>query len=171
MTVSKRTQGKISVDYGMPNYYKYYTTISENPVSNVKFNKIVTEFNAKIVDLLVNDGLEFAPATLGIVFCIRKSKRIPRIKDGKLINTNPVDWKTTKELWDSDEESKLKKIRIRFLNNHTSKYVFRIKALKAGKLYKNKRFYRFKACRSFQRNLAKRILDTNQDNFEAFELY
>ena len=171
MTISKRTKGKIPADFGIKDYFQYYKNVSSNPVSSVKFNKVISEFNQKIVNMLINDGLEFTPVTLGITFCIRKSKRVPRIKDSKLVNPNPIDWKTTNELWRQDSDALEKKIIIRFLNNHTSKYVFRIKAIKDGRLYKNKRFYRFKACRSFQRNLAKRILDPNQDNFEAFELY
>ena len=44
-----------------------------------------------------------------------------------------------------------REILIRYLNNHTSKYVFRIKLLKVGhQYYSNKIYYRFKACRAFQ---------------------
>lgn len=167
----KRTEGRIKVDYGLRDYYKYYSNNTENPVDTKKFNKVISEFNKRIVESIINDDLEFTPTTLQFTFCVRKSKRIPRIKDSKLINTTPIDWKTTNQLWESDAEAKEKKIIIRFLNNHTSKYVFRIKALKSGTAYSNKKLYRFKPCRSFQRELAKRILNPNQENFNCFKLY
>lgn len=169
--INKRGEGKITTDYGLKDYYKYYLKDNNNPVNNKQFHKVISEFNKKIVDMIINDNLEFTPTTLQLTFCIRKSKRIPRIENNKLINTNPIDWKSTNKLWEEDTEAKEKKIIIRYLNNHTSKYVFRIKLLKSGKPYNNRKMYRFKPCRGFQRNLAKRILDVNQDNFEAFELY
>lgn len=167
----KRTEGKILVDYGMKDYYKYYKNLSKNPVDNLKFNKIISQFNSKIVDLIINESLEFTPTTLQMTFCIRKYKKVIRINEGKLINNTPIDWKTTNLLWEKDEEAKTKKILIRYLNNHTSKYIFRIKALKHNIRYENKTIYKFKPCRSFQRLLAKRILDPTQENFEAYKLY
>ncbi|HEX8586048.1 MAG TPA: hypothetical protein VF680_16765 [Allosphingosinicella sp.] len=155
----------------MRDYFKYYKTNSKNPVSSQKFNKVISEFNKAIVDAIINDGLEYTPPKLQMTFCIRKYKKLIKIENGKLVNNNPIDWKTTKQLWDDDADAAERKILIKFLNNHTSKYIFRIKVLKTGYFYKNKKFYKFKACRSFQRRLAKRILDPNQDNFQAYDLY
>lgn len=170
MTI-KRTEGKIKSDFGMNDYYKHYCKDTINPVSKIIFNKIISTFNQKVVDLIIHEGLEFTPTMLQTTFCIRKTQRIPKIKDGKLINPSPIDWKTTNQLWQDDEEAKEKKILIKYLNNHTSKHVFRIKIIKSGYNYTNKKLYRFKASRSFQRLLSKRILDTNQENFNAFNLY
>lgn len=162
---------RIKKDYGMIDYYNYYCKNSTNPQSKLKFNKIISEFNKEVVDLIINEGLEFKPTKLQFTFCIRKSKRVPKIIEGKLVNNTPIDWKSTNELWESDSEAKDKKILLRYLNNHTSKYVFRIKILKLGINYKNKKYYKYKPARSFQRLLAKRILDNNLDNFDAYKMY
>ena len=169
--IIRRTEGKINVDYGLRDYYKYYNKNTKQAVDSKLFNKIISEFNKNIVELIIEKDLEFTPIMLQFTFCVRKIKKVPKIENGKLVNNNPIDWKTTKELWESDNETKEKKIIIKYSNNHTSKYVFRIKALKTGFTYKNKQLYRFKACRSFQRMLAKRILDPNKENFNAFKLY
>lgn len=172
--IFKRTEGKLKVDYGMKDYYKYYKdNLDEKykPVNSKKYNLIISEFNSKIVDLIINENLDFIIPKLNINLCIRKSKRIPRIKNGKLVNFNAIDWKTTNELWASDNDAKNKKIIIKFTNNHSFKFIFRIKALKVNLNYSNKSLYRFKACRSFQRLLSKRILDKNQDNFNAHNLF
>jgi len=168
---TKRTEGRIKSDFGMTDYYKYYKSKVKDPVDNHKFHKVISEFNSKIVDLIINEGLEFTPVGLHFNFCVRKTKRIARIKDNKLINTAPIDWKATKDLWENDSAAKDNKILLRFLNNHTSKHIFRIRATKVGQKYRNKKLYRFKACRSFQRLLAKRILDKNQDNFNSYDLW
>lgn len=169
--IIKRTEGKINTDFGMKDYYKFYKSNSKNPVDLKKFHKVVEEFNKGIVDLILNEDLEYKPVKLQMTFCVRKTLKVPRIKDGKLINTIPIDWKSTKQLWEDNTEAAEKKILLRFINNHTSKYVFRIKCLKYKTRYKNKKMFRFKACRSFQRLLAKRIMDPNKDNFNSYNLY
>jgi hypothetical protein len=168
---NKRTEGKIPTHYGMKDYFKYYKEHDGVVQDRLLFHKIVSELNQGIVDLIIHEGIDFTPATLQFTFCIRKSKKVPRIKDGKFINPSPIDWKTTNQLWLDDEEAREKKIIIKFLNNHTSKYVFRIKALKTGNTYINKKLYRFKAVRDFSRTLGQRILDPNQENFNAFKLF
>ena len=128
--IFKRTEGKLKVDYGMKDYYKYYKdNLDEKykPVDSKKYNLIISEFNSKIVDLIINENLDFIIPKLNINLCIRKSKRIPRIKNGKLVNFNAIDWKTTNELWASDDDAKNKKIIIKFTNNHSFKFIFRIK--------------------------------------------
>ena len=45
---------RIKKDYGMEDYYDYYFKNSKNPQSKSKFNKVISEFNEKIVDLIIN---------------------------------------------------------------------------------------------------------------------
>lgn len=162
----------IKVDFGMSDYYKYYSQHSEQPVDAKTFNKIVSDFNKEITNAMIYQNLEFKPRFVQLTLCIRKSKRVPRIDDnGKLINTMPIDYKSTKELWAKDPDAKDKKIVLRYLNNHTGKYVFRIKAIKTGFAYSNKKYYKFKAVRQFARELGKRILNTDLDKFDTYKLY
>ena len=162
---------RVKRDYGISDYYKYYLKNTDKKISKLTYNKIISDFNKEIIKLIISENLEYQPTKLGFTFCIRKTKKVPKIKDGKLINTSPIDWKSTKELWENNPEAKEKKLLLRFLNNHTFKYVFRIKGLKQGYIYKNKKKYKFKPARSFQRLLAKRILDPTLENFEAYKLY
>lgn len=162
---------RISRDYGITNFYKYYKKNSLNPVSAIKYNNIISDFNSTIVQMIIEEGLEYKIPKISNTICIRKYKNVPKIQDGKLINKGPIDWKSTKELWASDEEAKEKKIILKYLNNHTSKYIFRIKMLKHGRIYKNKSYYKFKPARSFQRLLAKRILNPNLETFNAYNLF
>ena len=169
--INIRGNGKLNTDFGIKDYYGYYKLTSKDSKPKSLFNKIVYEFNKKIVDSIINDGLEYTPVKTQFTFCIRKNKRTIKLVDNKVVNTHPIDWKTTTELWKNDKDAKEKKLIIRFLNNHTSKYVFRILMLKVKNTYLNKRFFRYKPSRSFQRDLAKRILDPNLENYEAYKQY
>lgn len=167
----KRTAGRTNTDYGIKDYYKFYKEKSKDPVDLKKFHRVISEFNKRIVDAIINDGLEYTPVASQLCFCIRKMTKKIEIINNKLVNKNPIDWKTTLDLWKENPEAKEKKLLIKHLNNHTSKYIFRIKIIKCGYSYSNKKYYRFRPCRGFQRALAKRIFDPNKDNFQAYDLY
>lgn len=170
--MTQQTNNKqLKADYGMSDFYKYYCANSDKPVSAKKYNEIISILNQGIIDLILNNNLEYSIPYLGMTLCVRKFKSIPKIENGKLINNTPIDWKATNELWDENPEAKERKILLRHLNSHSSKNVFRIKILKFGKLYKNKKYYKFKAARDFSRALAKRILDPKKDNYDTFNLY
>lgn len=171
MINKKRTEGKIPSHYGMKDYYKYYKANSEKPVDNKTYCKVIDIFNSELVKLIINEEVSYTPIMLQHIITIRKIKKVPLIKDGKLVNTLPINYKETRQLWDTNPEAKENKILIRYLNTHTSRHVFRIKALKRGNKYKNKVYYLFKPCRAFQRDLAKRILDEDQRSFDAYNLY
>ena len=169
--ISLRGEGRINTDFGIKDYYDYYKSKSKKPKSKTLFDRVVYDFNKRIVEAIINEGLEFTPVKTKFTFCIRKNKRGIKLVDNKVVNTHPIDWKTTTQLWETDEDARKKKLIIRFLNNHTSKYVFRILMLKGKGTYLNKKFFRYKPPRSFQRTLAKRILDPNLENYEAYRQY
>lgn len=170
--IYKRGKAKIKTGYGIADYYKHYKSTNNNPVSSQTYNKVISEIHKKIVDSIINDNFELYLKFLSYSLVVRKTKKVPKIKDGRLVNTMPINYKETLELWRMNPKAKEDKILIRHLNNHTSRYVFRIKLLKAGhKPFNNKVYYRFKACRDFQRGLAKRIMDNEKDAFDAYLLY
>lgn len=158
-------------DYGLPDYYRYYTKKYNSDIDRNTFNKIITEFNEELIQLIIEESLIFYVPHIGIEIMIKKDKRKPRIVNGKLINNVPPDWKATNELWEKDPEARTKKIVVRHNNSHTSGYVFRIYCKKANTKIKNRGLFKFKPNRKFQRTLSKRIKDPNKDNFDAFLLY
>lgn len=169
---TKRTEGKIPTDYGMKDYYKFFSnTYGKDIVSAAKFNKIISEVNLAIIEMMLNEGFEYKMPYINTTLMIKKDKRTSKIKDGKVVNNAPVDWPTTKKLWAMDEEAKEKKLIVRYLNNHTSGYVFRIYLKKFGCTLYNRSIFKFKAVRKFQRALSARIKDDNKDKFDTYLLY
>ncbi len=169
--MNKRTSGKIKSHFGMSDYYSYYKKHSDNPVSLSIYSNVISTFNTAVIDKILNDNFEYLVPIIGIRLGIRKDKREPKLKDGKLYINRPVDWKATNELWNEYPEARENKTRVRFLNTHTSGYVFRIHCSKFLSRLKNKHFYKFKPSRNFQRSLADRINDDSKDKFDSFLLH
>jgi len=161
---------KLNNGYGVIDYYKYYKANTDNPVSEKKYRKILDEFNKKIAELIIEEGIDFIMPSLNFEITIRKDKRKPKIVDGKVVNNTPVDPVATKRLWDNDEEAKEKRILVRYNNSHSSGYVFRIYCKKFRSSLKNKNLIKFRPTRQLKRNLAKAIKDPDR-KFDAFLLY
>jgi hypothetical protein len=169
---NKRTQGKIKAHYGIKDYFNFFK--SDNPdilITKKKYSDIISEFNKEIINLIIEDNLKYDIPFLGSSIVVKQDKRLPKIIDGKLYNTTPVDWAATNKLWSEDEESKERKLLVRYSNAHTSKNVFRIYFKKYNIPFMNKKLYLFKSARSFSRLLGDRINDEEKDKYNAYTLY
>ena len=160
----------LSKGYGVADYYKFYNNKYENSLNEKKYRKILDKFYVELEKLIIKEGVDFIMPFLNFEITIRKDKRKPRIKDGKLINNTPVNPVATKKLWDENAEAKEKRILVRYNNSHTSGYVFRIYCKKFRSSLKNKTLFKFRPIRSMKRNLAKIIFDPDIA-FDAFLLY
>lgn len=172
MIKKARTEGKIKTDYSIKDYFKYFKKNNEDlDISYKTYTSVINQFNKELINLIIEDNLEYTIPYIGSTLSIRKDKRVPKIVNGKLYNTTPVDWKATNELWDSDDEARDKKLLVRHLNYHTSKYVFRIYFKKYKLYFINKKLFSFKVSRNFQRSLSSRINDENKNKYESYLLF
>lgn len=158
-------------DFGIRDYYKFYKKDVNNPVSKQLYSDIITRFNTEIKNLIIEKNLIYQLPYLGFQIVLKKQKRVPRVKDGKLIHNIPVDWKRTNELWDKDEEAKEKKLLVRYDNYHTSNYIYRIYFKKFKSNIKNRSLFKFQPNRAFKRQLSARIKDPDKGNLNAYLLY
>lgn len=155
----------------MKDYYRYYKKNNEKPLDYTTYSDIISKYNKSVIDLMLNNSLEYRVPVLNFLFTIRKDERKPQIKNGKLHNNRPIDFKRTMDLWASDEEARNKKILLRFNNNHSSGYVYRIYCKKHESSIKNKKYYKFTPSREFKRGLASRINDEDKPKFDCYLLY
>lgn len=168
---TKSKENKIKNHFGIANYFKWYNDNHECKVSRQEFNEICGEFNLGIINLMLNENVSYTPPMVGFTFSIRKNERIPKIKNGKLVNKLPVNFKETLKLWSLDEEAKKNKILVRHTNTHSNRCVFSIRIIKTGNVYANKKYYLYKPSRMFQRSLAARIFDETKKSFDTNNLY
>ena len=161
---------KIKHHYGMPDYYNFYIKTYNKDIPPKKFNNIITDFNLKLQDLIIEENLIYLLPHLNLELLLKKDKRKPRIVDGKLINNLPIDWKKTNELWERDQEAKEKKLLVRINNSHTSGHVFRIYCKKFKSTLKNRGLYKWTTIRQFARKL-KTAINNPKKNIDAYLLY
>ena len=168
---------KIEVNVGMEDFYKFYclstfkekvgnkTTVHHSSKFNITrtlYGKIIEFFHCNITDEIMLENFEYKmPARLGTINIRKKKPKLRFDQNGKLINTMPVDWKATKDLWEEDPECKEQKKLVRHLNEHTNGYVPFWNYSVSTATFKNKSVYKFKPTRTIKRELSRILKDPN----------
>ena len=172
-----KQEEKIKVHVGMSDFYKHYclTTFKEKKggrtivhdnsmyaIDRATYGQIVEFFHSRITDEIMLDNFEFKmPARMGTLSIRKRKPKLRFDEEGKLINTMPIDWKATNELWEEDPESKEKKKLVRHMNEHTNGYVpFWYYNPRTG-TFRFKNAYKFNATRTVKRALSKVLKDDN----------
>jgi len=181
----KRTKGKYTTDIRVKEIYNYYSlfyfkeypTTKEGVVSKIPkihrkgkyyvsltlFSKILKDFYKGISEEILK-GYYFPLFSRMGNISIRKMKLTFKVDDtGELITNAPIDWKSTLDLWQEDEDAKNQKILVRHINTHSNGYIYRWFYDRGLANFRNKTKYAFIPSRENQRNLAKLIKDENNE--------
>ena len=151
---------KIRNSHTMKNIWRWYKKGKKNPVSERMFGAIIKSVNLTLLDKMLKGSDIRFPKGMGKLE-VRKYKTGAKFVDGSVKTNYPIDWDATLKLWHSDEESKNKKILVRA----EPKAVFKIIYSKRGATYKNKRFYKFTAARSFKKKIVSKAIYNELDAF------
>lgn len=137
-----KKKNKVRNSFGIYDCYKY---IRKNrwynigrPLKEHEFYSIIRNINNLLAKELANGNDIHFPHGMGVLE-LRKFPRGVKIIDGRLVNTYPVDWRSTLKLWHEDEEAKRDKSLIRFEN----KYIYKVVYNKYKANYENQCFYEF----------------------------
>lgn len=169
--MTTRNSKKIPVEFGMTDYYKFYTKNYPFKVSKKVYNNVISDLHKFIAEEVVDKADDFMlPHRMGYISIVKIKKGVKLLPNDVVINNSPPDWKATNDLWEKDPEAAEKKIIIRYKNMHTNGYVYSIKHTKYNATFKNKKVSSFKATRDFNRSLAKRINDYTKEKFNAHEI-
>lgn len=166
MTQQKRKH-KIRTDYGSQDYYRFYKKNNpETTLTGREYGEVLRDFNNFVRDNMSLRGQPYKmPQRMGVIE-LRKRKTEVRIgEDGEIINRLPVNWKETRKLWEDNPEAKEKKIKIKFVNEHTDGYTFKFCYFKISANYKNKTIYKIRFNRTLKRQLSKSIFNKTIDAF------
>lgn len=150
----------------MVNYYKHYKKNSKKPLDNNTYSKVLKEYLKEMNIAISQEGYSFKiPQRLGKIE-LRKNKREVKVdENGNIINHLSINWQATKKLWEENIEAKIKKIKIRYLNEHTNGYVFKIVYMKHSANFKNKSVYKMSLNREMRRSTEKPIINNKIDAF------
>lgn len=158
---------KIKVDYGVNNYYAEFKKNNKNTkITRSVYGLVIKELNSFQRDRLSQKGVEInIPSRLGKIELRKNKSEIKINEDGTVKNNLPVNWKETRKLWLENESAKEKKIKVRYTNEHTDGYSFKVFFYKRRATFKNKSIYGMRFNRTLKRDLSKSIFNGNIDAF------
>lgn len=141
--------------YNISKSYKTYKRDSNEPIELTNYLKIANGFMKHLYNVLVDKGEVRIPERLGVIKIIGRKTKI-RVEDGVIKGLVP-DWKSTKELWDRDPESKENKQLVYHFNELTDGIRYKFLWSRRRVLVSNKSLYDLKMTRANKRNLSKLI--------------
>lgn len=165
---------KDKVDYTTKDFYKYYKSISKNPVSYLIFSTILTQYFEYRIQLLIFNNIDINfPYRMGTLGIRKVGDCIYLTKDGKLKYL--VDWGSTNKLWSkiypNSTAEEIKKIKnkplIYYTNDHTNGKVYDFIWDKFTSNFKYKSYYKFSITRKWKRTLKNFIV--NSKNIKYYE--
>lgn len=161
----RRSPNRFKVDYVIKDAYKFFVRKSGKVTTYTTYRAVCTAVNEYIMQKVLMSGNSFnLPFCLGNLVIMKKKLTPYIMEDGKLrVEHLPVDWKTTKELWASNPETKAAKRLVRYLNEHTAGYKCHFYWDKRSSTVANQTAYRFKESRANNRLLAKVLKDPNRE--------
>lgn len=166
MEIEDKRNHKVKSDYGVNDYFKFFKKNYSSNIDRKTYGLVLKEFNSHVRDRLSKKGAGYViPKRLGKIE-LRKVKTEVKIDEkGNIINRLPTNWQETRKLWRENPSAKEKKIKIKFTNEHTDGYTFRIVYLRSKANYKNKSIYKMRFNRDMKRNLSKSIFQGRIDAF------
>ena len=158
---------KVKTDYGSGDYYNFFVRkYKASHISRAVFGAVVREFNEHVRDSLSRKGSEYIfPCKIGKIELRKIKTEVSIDSDGNIVNKLPTNWKETRKLWNENPKAKENKVKIKFTNEHTDGYTFRIVYLRSKANYKNKSVYKIKFNRIMKRDLSKSIFKGRIDAF------
>lgn len=163
LKIDKPRNHKVKGSYGVYDAYKYIRKnkwFGLEPFTENQFYTIIRSINKELADYLTSGGTIKLPYGMGKIMLIKVPAKV-KFKEGKLVNTKPIDWDKTLKLWYEDEECRNSKILVRT----DIKSKFKIIYDKSKARYKNKTLYSFLPNRDLKIKLKEKIQEGIVDAF------
>ncbi len=164
--IQETRKQRIKSDYGASSFFLFYNKKSKNPVPQSVYSKIIKEYNSFVRDQISCKGNSYnMPSNMGGIEIRKQKVEISFNDDGSIKNTLPVNWQETRKLWNDNPKAKEDKVKIRFVNDHSGGFTFKLWYIKGRANYKNKSIYRIRFNRQMKRQLSKSIFAHKIDAF------
>lgn len=158
---------RVKCDYGLNDYYKHFIKeTGATHISGSQFSEILKEFNSHVRDRISKKGAEFImPHRMGKIELRKFKPEVVVTDDGKIKNNLPPNWKETWELWKENPKAREQGVKIRYTNDHTGGYTFRVSYIRSKANYRHKSIFNCKFNRDLKRQLSKSIFEGRIDAF------
>jgi len=156
---------KVKTTYGITNYYRFYKQRG-GALEKSAFSRIMKSANKILIEELIENAEEYRlPENLGKI-AFRKRKNEAFMTSKGIRSNSAVNWKKTMELWENDPRAHEARIKIKYSNMHTSRYMFKIKVFE--RRFKNRQYFKMDIKRSAKRAFAQRIKTYNKPKIDAY---
>lgn len=143
-------------------YLEEYKDVVEKPVSYSTFNQVIQLFFVFLLSK-VFDGEEVTlPCRLGTLYIRGVKEKVRFDENGKVLGLS-VNWRKTKELWDSDPQAKAEKKRVFNTNEHSSGIRYKFVWGRNRVLTQYKSLYSLRLIRANKRELHRLIVEENKE--------
>jgi hypothetical protein len=165
--MSEQREHKFKNSYSCKDYWQYYCKNCKK-IPYKKYKEILDFIMEQYSFLISEKAMDIKfPYRLGQIR-IRKYFKSPKFEGGELVNNLPINYKATKELWESDPEAKENKQVIYLLNQHSDGYMYQIRYTVSdiANRYDKLRFLKYKPARIMSRQFSKNIREHKIDALE-----
>lgn len=143
-------------------YNEEYKDVVEKPVDYATFSQVIQLFFVFLFTKVFEGEEVTLPCRLGTLYIRGIKEKIRFDKDGNVVGLS-VNWRKTKELWDSNPEAKEKKTRVFNTNEHSSGIRYKFVWGRNRVLTQYKSLYSLRLVRSIKRELHRLIVEENKE--------
>lgn len=152
----RKRKHKHKIDFKTSYFYWHYKSRNkEVAFDQKKYTLILTTFFNIVRRKIINEMFRFYFPGIGYFYLIKRKQK-SRIKpDGELLVDARVNWPETKKLWKNTTDRTKK---VRYLNDHTFGFLYKLYWLKKNNNFTNRSFYSFIPSKEFRQQLSKTLL-------------
>jgi len=133
-------------------------------LTEAQFGKIISTVNKKLVEDFCQGIPIIFPYRMGELYLYKQDVVLKITPEGKLINSAPIDWQTTLQVWHEDSSAMERKLLIR----RDVKEVFKIRYTKKTAMFKNQSYVGFRPQRSFKAVIKEAITKGKVDGYKKY---
>lgn len=166
--IKERGKCKYPADYTSKDYYKFYKENLNNKelplgtemskmsytINSTTYMKILLSIFRKAREKMILNNMDYIlPCQMGSLAVCKIERKLKIDEEGNVISKVPIDYKATRELWATDEESKRLKKKVYLFNENFKGFMLKIVWIKHKSNLFKKGTYKFTAVREFKRQV------------------
>lgn len=167
INLTPNREHKIISHYGTYNFYRHFKQKYPNSrINEVLYRKILREVNSKLRDKIGTGPYDLKlPRLFGVIKVRKYYPEFSILPDGTCKNKMAINFKDTLRLWEEYPETRERRQKIYYENEHSDGFMFKIKYDKIVAKYKNKSVYMFRPNRELKDLLGSNIINKTIDAF------
>lgn len=166
--IERKYKQRIKCNYCTKYYAPYAFHRIKDKYPNIKINDIHRALNLYFKYATEDLALGHKVVLLNKLGSLYLTKELRGVEyneeTGKIINTFPVNIHETVKLWKQKPELKNKTF-VRFTNDHSDNYTFRLHYQNSKAIYKNKNIYNFQFSKPLKKKLGQNIFNKKVDAY------